>query len=612
MTEKEPQMDQDGKMINPHNPDFITKVPWYLGNSGPTLKHHAVQKVDHFLSLNEADALINQKLLAQKSAAQSAPKTVYRKGACRNCGAMTHKEKDCVERPRSSRKAAWKSGLDIAPDEVTMDLEKHGKVSFDAKRDQWKGYDANEYKEIVDKHERLEKERLKQRKEQKEQRQREIEEKQKKRKEEKEQRKLERRAKVASNVPSKGSGTSSDGGDAGKKAESSDDNSGDSDSDSDYGSDEEEDDDDENENGIDEADFVARDNEAGDFQGTKTPQGGLGGNGMRVTVRNLRIREDTPKYLRNLALDSAFYDPKSRAMRANPLPNENPEELAFAGDNFVRHGGDSVKMAKNQLLCWEMQARGENVDVISNPSQAELLHRQFAEKKEKLENSKKAAILAKYGDSNTNKQMDPRLKLGQTEAYLEYNREGRLVKGVPTAVVRTKYEEDVFTHNHTSVWGSYYNRARAVWGYACCHSSLKNSFCTGEKGKLANDSANSEAMDAFQARRKMLDEKTQGADGSDKTAGKTASSSFNLTKRSELYGDATSASLDPEKMKEAAARATSSSSTKEEGAEENKKRGYNSMGAVDVTAEDMEVYRMKKVKADDPMAAFMNSDTLLE
>ena len=39
---------------------------------------------------------------------------------------------------------------------------------------------------------------------------------------------------------------------------------------------------------------------------------------QRITVRNLRIREDTAKYLRNLDPASAYYDPKTRSMRENP------------------------------------------------------------------------------------------------------------------------------------------------------------------------------------------------------------------------------------------------------------------------------------------------------
>lgn len=588
-------------MINPHNPDFITKVPWYLGNSGPTLKHHSVQKSDHVLSLAESDAIIESKIEAQKAAAQQAPKTVYRKGACKNCGAMTHKEKDCVERPRSTKKSAWKSGLDIAPDEVVMKLEDHGKVSFDAKRDQWKGFDTAQYQAIVDKHERLEQERLEQLKEQKEVQQRAKEEHQRRRKEQKEAKKQQAATKRAERSAAKANSAANktEGG-----ADSSGSESSDSDSGSDYGSDEEEDDPEDTHR-----DFVERDEEARDFQGTMAPQGGIGGNGMRQTVRNLRLREDTPKYLRNLALDSAFYDPKSRAMRANPHPDENPEDLAFAGDNFIRYSGDAVKLAQNQLLCWEMQARGESIDVLANPSQAELLQRQFVEKKKALEQSKQAAILAKYTDGKAATALDPRLRLGQTEAYVEYNRDGRLIKGAaPVVVIRTKYEEDVYTNNHTSVWGSYYNRARAAWGYACCHSCMRNAFCTGAKGRQANDAANAESVDAFQAR-KMLDAAAVKREG--------AAAGSALTKRSDIFGDGNpAAQLDPEKLAQAKRRAEETgggAAAAGEGKDgDERKRGYNSMQSVDVTAEDMEVYRMKKLKAEDPMAALMESDTLLE
>lgn len=41
---------------------------------------------------------------------------------------MGHKASDCVERPRSGKKAAAKTGMDIAADDVTTDLTSHGKV----------------------------------------------------------------------------------------------------------------------------------------------------------------------------------------------------------------------------------------------------------------------------------------------------------------------------------------------------------------------------------------------------------------------------------------------------------------------------------------------------
>lgn len=49
----------------------------------------------------------------------------------------------------------------------------------------------------------------------------------------------------------------------------------------------------------------------------------------RITVRNLRIREDTAKYLHNLDPNSAFYDPKTRSMRENPFQNINKEPSEY-------------------------------------------------------------------------------------------------------------------------------------------------------------------------------------------------------------------------------------------------------------------------------------------
>jgi pre-mRNA-processing factor SLU7 len=54
--------------------------------------------------------------------------TKYRKGACANCGAMTHPASECLERPRKLG-AKW-SGKDIQADEIVRNFD----MSFEAKR----------------------------------------------------------------------------------------------------------------------------------------------------------------------------------------------------------------------------------------------------------------------------------------------------------------------------------------------------------------------------------------------------------------------------------------------------------------------------------------------
>lgn len=52
--------------------------------------------------------------------------------------------------------------------------------------------------------------------------------------------------------------------------------------------------------------------------------------GSTGTVRNLRLREDTAKYLLNLDLNSAYYHPKTRSMRQDPLPDVDPNHKFYA------------------------------------------------------------------------------------------------------------------------------------------------------------------------------------------------------------------------------------------------------------------------------------------
>jgi pre-mRNA-processing factor SLU7 len=125
---------------------------WQDTGSGPSLKHQmAPSKEESPISK------LDSALLARGKAAGPAA-TRFRKGACQNCGAMSHTRKDCLERPRKIG-AAW-SGMDIAPDEVVLDADIKGNA-WDSKRDKWAGYDPANHKRVVLEHEALEEARKK-------------------------------------------------------------------------------------------------------------------------------------------------------------------------------------------------------------------------------------------------------------------------------------------------------------------------------------------------------------------------------------------------------------------------------------------------------------------
>ncbi|EMC97751.1 hypothetical protein BAUCODRAFT_51299, partial [Baudoinia panamericana UAMH 10762] len=369
---------------NEYIPSFIAKKPFYIDDA----------------TASESDYLEHQRLQAarptladskwyDRGSLTSAPRaTKYRKGACENCGSMSHKEKDCLQRKR--KKGAKWTGKDIAGDEKVEEV----RLGWDAKRDRWNGFEAAEYGEVVEEFEALEE--------------------------------LKRKA--------------------------------------------------EGEKGADGAD-----GEEG--EGAKYEEETDMGRQQSTSTRNLRLREDTAKYLLNLDLESAKYDPKTRSM-VDPGTSNN--EL-IAEDGFQRASGDAAEFERATRYAWETQERGdaEKIHLQANPTEAQLTRKRKAEEDLRKQEERKKVLLDKYGSQDTVAKK-PVAVAPSNERYVEYDEQGR-IKGALEEKVKSMYAEDVLINNHTSVWGSWWKDFK--WGYACCNSTVKNSFCTGEEGRRAAEEA---------------------------------------------------------------------------------------------------------------------------
>ncbi|KAJ5711037.1 hypothetical protein N7488_005193 [Penicillium malachiteum] len=387
------------KERNEYIPSFISKKPFYIDDEtgNDYLEHQRLQKTG-----------ADESKWYDRGKRAGPAATKYRKGACENCGAMTHKTKECLSRPRKQG-ARW-TGKDIQADEIVQDVN----MGWDAKRDRWNGYDASEYREVVNEYEELEA--------------------------------MKKAAKEGDNL---------------KKLLDRED-----------GEDAEED------------IRYAEESDMGRHQSTAT--------------RNLRIREDTAKYLLNLDLDSAKYDPKTRRM-VDMGAQEDQASALVAEENFVRASGDAAEFEKAQQYAWESQEKGNaQIHLQANPTSGEVLRKKEQAEFEAKRQASRKALLDKYGGGEHIEKTPLReTMVVENERFVEYDESGA-IKGAPKKATKSKYAEDVMVNNHTSVFGSWWFEFK--WGYACCCSTVKNSYCTGEDGKKAfQEEGNMLLLDAQEA-----------------------------------------------------------------------------------------------------------------
>jgi pre-mRNA-processing factor SLU7 len=371
---------------NSYIPTFISKKPFYIGeddDQNDYLEHQRLQKAES-----------DQSKWYDRGKKLGPAATKFRKGACENCGAITHKTKECLSRPRA-KGARW-TGKDIQADETIQDVS----LGWDAKRDRWNGYDAKEYKTVIDEYSQLEELKKNSQRDEKK-----------------------------------------------------------------------EDEDEEREDGT----KYAEESDMGRQQSTAT--------------RQLRIREDTAKYLLNLDLDSAKYDPKTRSMVDSGASVDTAAALV-AEEGFLRSSGDAAEFERAQKYAWESQEKAGDTQqhLQANPTSGEYYRRKEKEEAESKRLARQKMLLEKYGgDLNPASSKLRDAAIVESEKYIEYDESGA-IKGSVKAAANSKYPENMLVNNHTTVWGSWWNNFK--WGYACCHSIVKNSYCTGDEGRRAFEEAN--------------------------------------------------------------------------------------------------------------------------
>ncbi|KAK3695543.1 Pre-mRNA-splicing factor slu-7 [Podospora appendiculata] len=374
------------KEDNIYIPSYISKQPFYVTglDEQDSLQHQRARKTA------DDDEKAAAALLLQGRKAGPA-RTKWVKGSCENCGAMGHKKKDCLERPR--KVGAKFSGKDIQADRVIRDVN----LGYEAKRDVYQTYDPKQYKEVVDEYNLIEEAR----------RQLQLQE-------------------AAKNGEKKEEGDEYE--DGFKYAEESD-------------------------------------------------------MGRATTKQSIRIREDTAKYLLNLDSDSAKYNPKKRAL-VDPGAIADKSAALFAEESFMRASGAAGEFEQAQRYAWEAQERSGDTSqhLQANPTAGEVRRKKEVEERESKRRKRAELLQGQYGEQPTVPEALKGMTITESETYVEYDEAG-LIKGASKKVAKSKYAEDVLVNNHTSVWGSWWSDFR--WGYACCHSLSKNSYCTGEQGRLA-------------------------------------------------------------------------------------------------------------------------------
>lgn len=247
--------------------------------------------------------------------------------------------------------------------------------------------------------------------------------------------------------------------------------------------------------------------------------------------------------------------------------------------------------------------------LLAEPTKLEKLQQEYDKKKEQFKSKVHENVLERYGGEEHLDAPPKSLLLAQTEEYIEYSRYGKIIKGKEKGVIRSRYEEDIFPNNHKSVWGSYWKGGR--WGFKCCYSFIKNSYCLGESGKsVANDVETAVVSENVLKTSDASDESDSNS-SDHKSVSESKKASKKKKKKKHKHKKKEKADKKKDEEKDTLKEALEKEELHQKEASrllqmDERKRPYNSMyEAKKPTEDEMEAYLMKRKREEDPMADFL-------
>jgi len=123
------------------------------------------------------------------------------------------------------------------------------------------------------------------------------------------------------------------------------------------------------------------------------------------------------------------------------------------------------------------------------PTLTEMMYKKSKERSSKIKGIMYDALSKAYGGEEHYEGNDIAynniVNQDMGDNYIEYDIKGEIIRKTDDKKAASRYPEDQYINDHTSVWGSWWNKT-LNWGYTCCHSNEKYSGCLGRRGmKLA-------------------------------------------------------------------------------------------------------------------------------